>query len=104
MIVVVFPTTDIDEPMPIESPEIPQATPGNPTTPPPEMPPGNPQPDISPPIREPGESPRPDELPGHIPDEIPPSGPNGPRTPNPATGDESSQSLEPSDCNMHLNA
>lgn len=71
--------------MPIEPPEIPPATPGNPTEPPPGIPPGNPQPEITPPVREPGESPQPDELPGHIPEEIPPRGPNGPRTPNPAT-------------------
>jgi hypothetical protein len=71
--------------MPIEPPEIPPATPGAPDEPPPEMPPANPQPDIAPPVREPGESPRPDELPGHRPDEIPPRGPVGPRTPNPAT-------------------
>jgi hypothetical protein len=36
-------------------------------------------------VREPGESPRPDELPGHMPEEIPSRGPNGPLTPNPAT-------------------
>ena len=41
--------------MPIEPPEIPPATPGNPTEPPPESPPGSPNPDIPPPVREPGD-------------------------------------------------
>jgi hypothetical protein len=71
--------------MPIEPPEIPPATPGHPTEPPPEDPPGGPRPDVPPPLREPGESPRPDELPGKMPDELPVRGPNGPRTPSPAT-------------------
>jgi hypothetical protein len=48
--------------MPIEPPEIPPASPGNPTQPPPESPPGNPE--VPPPIHEPGEPQRPDELPG----------------------------------------
>jgi hypothetical protein len=55
--------------MPIEPPEIPPATPGNPTEPPQESPPGNPQPEVPPPMREPGEAPRPEELPGKMPDE-----------------------------------
>jgi hypothetical protein len=71
--------------MPIEPPEVPPATPGNPTEPPQESPPGNPQPEMPPPMREPGETPRPEELPGKTPDELPVRGPNGPRTPNPAT-------------------
>ena len=71
--------------MPIEPPEIPPATPGNPSEPPPESPPGSPQPEIPPPIQEPGEPPRPEELPGRVPDELPVRGPDGPRTPSPAT-------------------
>ena len=71
--------------MPIEPTEVPPATPGNPTEPPQESPPGNPQPEMPPPMREPGETPRPEELPGKTPDELPVRGPNGPRTPNPAT-------------------
>ena len=71
--------------MPIEPPEIPPATPGNPTEPPQEAPPGNPRPEVPPPVREPGESPRPEELPGKMPDELPVRGPQGPTTPNPAT-------------------
>jgi hypothetical protein len=71
--------------MPIEPPEIPPATPGQPTEPPQEDPPGNPQPEAPPPMREPGEAPRPDELPGKTPDEFPTRGPNGPTAPNPAT-------------------
>ena len=58
--------------MPIEPPEIPPATPGNP------------RPEVPPPMREPGEPPRPDELPGERPDELPVRGPEGPRT-SPAT-------------------
>jgi hypothetical protein len=70
---------------PIEPPEIPPPTPGNPTEPPSEDPPGSPQPDvIPPPIQEPGEAPPPDNLPGKTPDEIPSPGPNSPTTPNPA--------------------
>jgi hypothetical protein len=70
---------------PIEPPEIPPPTPGNPTEPPPEDPPGSPQPDVvPPPIHEPGEPPPPDSLPGKTPDEIPGRGPNSPTTPNPA--------------------
>jgi hypothetical protein len=71
--------------MPIEPPEIPPATPGNPSEPPQESPPGNPQPEMPPPMREPGETPRPEELPGKTPDELPVRGPQGPRTPSPAT-------------------
>jgi hypothetical protein len=71
--------------MPIEPPEIPPATPGQPTEPPREDPPGNPQPEAPPPMHEPGEPARPDELPGDMPDEFPPPGPSGPpTTPNPA--------------------
>jgi hypothetical protein len=69
--------------MPIEPPEIPPATPGQPTEPPREDPPGLPQPEAPPPMREPGESSIPEELPGHTPDEFPTRGPNGPNTPNP---------------------
>jgi hypothetical protein len=72
--------------MPIEPPEIPPATPGNPTEPPLEKPPGDPRPETPPPIREPGEPQRPEELPGRIPDELPVRGPNGPHTPYPVTG------------------
>jgi hypothetical protein len=71
--------------MGIEPPEIPPATPGQPTEPPREDPPGNPQPEVPPPMREPGEPPRPDELPGRMPDELPVRGPDHPRTPSPAT-------------------
>jgi hypothetical protein len=70
--------------MPIEPPEIPPATPGQPSEPPREDPPGNPHPEAPPPMREPGEAPRPDELPGKTPDEFPARGPNGP---SPATAD-----------------
>src|SRR3954447_18731932 len=71
--------------MPIEPPEIPPVTPGNPTEPPQEEPPGNPRPEIPPPVQEPGAPPQPQELPGRAPDELPVRGPQGPRTPNPAT-------------------
>jgi hypothetical protein len=71
--------------MPIEPPEVPPPTPGTPTEPPPGIPPGNPRPEVPPPVREPGAPPRPDELPGKVPEEFPVRGPNGPRTPNPAT-------------------
>jgi hypothetical protein len=71
--------------MPIEPTEIPPATPGIPTEPPQESPPGNPQPEMPPPMREPGEAPRPEELPGKVPEELPVRGPQGPRTPYPAT-------------------
>jgi hypothetical protein len=40
---------------------------------------------VPPPFREPDEPPQPQELPGEMPDELPIRGPNGPRTPNPAT-------------------
>jgi hypothetical protein len=75
----------VNRSMPIEPAEIPPATPGNPSIPPPENPPGNPRPEVPPPVHEPGEPPRPDELPGKMPDELPVRGPNGPRTPSPAT-------------------
>ncbi|WOH66510.1 hypothetical protein [Bradyrhizobium sp. BWA-3-5] len=71
--------------MSIEPPEIPPATPGHPTVPPQESPPGNPRPEVPPPQRDPAEPPQPRELPGEMPDELPIRGPNGPRTPNPAT-------------------
>jgi hypothetical protein len=71
--------------MPIEPPEIPPATPGNPTEPPREAPPGNPRPEIPPPVHEPGAPPQPQELPGKIPEEFPARGPDGPGAPNPAT-------------------
>ena len=70
--------------MPIEPPEIPPATPGNPTEPPQEEPPGNPQPEVPPPVQEPGEPARPEELPGRVPEELPVRGPQGPHTPPPA--------------------
>jgi hypothetical protein len=71
--------------MGIEPPEIPPATPAQPTEPPQESPPGSPRPEVPPPMREPGEPPQPDELPGHMPDELPVRGPDRPRTPSPAT-------------------
>jgi hypothetical protein len=71
--------------MPIEPPEIPPATPGNPSEPPSESPPGSPRPEIPPPVQEPGEPAPPDELPGRMPEEIPVRGPEGPRAPSPAT-------------------
>jgi hypothetical protein len=71
--------------MPIEPPEIPPPTPGQPTEPPREDPPGNPNPEIPPPVREPGTPAQPQELPGKMPDEIPGHGPGSPATPNPAT-------------------
>jgi hypothetical protein len=71
--------------MPIEPPEIPPATPGNPTEPPREAPPGSPRPEIPPPVHEPGAPPQPQELPGKIPEEFPARGPDGPGAPNPAT-------------------
>ena len=48
-------------------------------------------------MHEPGEPPRPQELPGKIPDELPVRGPQGPRTPSPATdsGIADAQGLEP---------
>ena len=57
--------------MPIEPPEIPPPTPGQPTEPPREDPPGNPRPEMPPPMREPGAPPPPQELPGKTPDELP---------------------------------
>ena len=71
--------------MPIEPPEIPPSTPGHPTEPPLEDPPAGPRPEVPAPVREPGEAPRLDELPGRMPEELPVRGPNGPRTPSPAT-------------------
>jgi hypothetical protein len=70
--------------MPIEPPEIPPATPGNPAEPPQESPPGSPRPEVPPPVQEPGEPARPEELPGRVPEELPVRGPQGPRTPPPA--------------------
>jgi hypothetical protein len=78
-------TIGVAMPEPIEPPEIPPPTPGTPTEPPREDPPGNPHPEAPPPMREPGAPPQPQELPGKMPDEIPPRGPSGPTTPNPAT-------------------
>jgi hypothetical protein len=80
--------------MPIEPPEVPPPTPGQPTEPPPGIPPGNPRPEVPPPVREPGAPPRPDELPGKRPDELPVRGPNGPRTPNPATDASSRANID----------
>jgi hypothetical protein len=57
--------------MPIEPPEIPPPTPGQPGEPPREDPPGNPNPEIPPPVHEPGAPPQPQELPGQMPDEVP---------------------------------
>ena len=71
--------------MPIEPPGIPPATPGNPTEPPQESPPGSPRPEVPPPMQEPGEPRQPEELPGQMPEELPVRGPDGPRTPSPAT-------------------
>jgi hypothetical protein len=71
--------------MPIEPPGIPPATPGNPTEPLPDSPPGSPRPEVPPPIQEPGEPPHPEELPRKTPNEFPARGPDGPRTPSPAT-------------------
>ena len=71
--------------MPIEPPEIPPPTPGQPTEPPREDPPGNPNPEIPPPVHEPGAPPQPQELPGKVPEELPGRGSNGPPAPNPAT-------------------
>ena len=62
-----------------------RSTPGKPTEPPQEEPPGNPRPEIPPPVQEPGAPPQPQELPGRTPDELPVRGPQGPRTPYPAT-------------------
>jgi hypothetical protein len=67
---------------PIEDPPI---KPGKPTEPPQEAPPGNPRPEIPPPVHEPDAPPQPQELPGRTPDELPVRGPQGPRTPYPAT-------------------
>jgi hypothetical protein len=69
--------------MPIEPPEIPPATPGNPTEPPQEEPPGNPQPEIPVPVQEPDAPPQPAtdagiaDLPGSAPDVIPGPLPSG---------------------------
>ena len=67
---------------PLEDPPI---QPGQPSEPPQESPPGSPRPEVPPPMQEPGEVPRPEELPGQAPDELPVRGPEGPRTPYPAT-------------------
>ena len=71
--------------MPNDPQEDPPIQPGQPSEPPQESPPGNPQPEVPPPMREPGEPPVPEELPGRTPEELPVRGPQGPRTPNPAT-------------------
>ena len=71
--------------MPIDPLEDPPIKPGQPSEPPQESPPGNPRPEVPPPMQDPGEPPRPEELPGRIPDELPVRGPEGPRTPSPAT-------------------
>jgi len=83
--------------MPIEPPEIPPATPGNPAEPPQESPPGSPQPEVPPPVQDPGEPATPEELPGRVPEELPVRGPQGPRTPPPATsaGMEDLQGRQP---------
>jgi hypothetical protein len=67
--------------MPIDPQEDPPIKPGQPTEPPQESPAGNPRPEVPPPMREPGEPSRPEELPGHMPDELPVRGPQGPSTP-----------------------
>jgi hypothetical protein len=71
--------------MPIDPQEDPPIKPGQPSEPPPESPPASPRPEIPPPVREPGESPQPEELPGRAPEELAVRGPDGPRTPYPAT-------------------
>ena len=71
--------------MPIDPQEDPPIKPGQPSEPPQESPPGNPRPEVPPPMQDPGEVPRPEELPGRTPDELPVRGPQGPRTPYPAT-------------------
>ena len=70
--------------MPIDPQEDPPIKPGQPSEPPQEDPPGSPQPEVPPPMREPGEPPSPDELPGHMPEELPVRGPQGPPS-SPAT-------------------
>jgi hypothetical protein len=72
-------------PQPPTPQEDPPIQPGRPTEPPQEQPPGNPQPDIPPPMQEPDMPQQPQELPGITPNEAPLRGPEGPRTPNPAT-------------------
>jgi hypothetical protein len=71
--------------MPIDPQEDPPIKPGQPSEPPQESPPGNPRPEVPPPMRDPGELPTPEELPGHMPDELPVRGPQGPPTSYPAT-------------------
>lgn len=71
--------------MPTEPQEVPPDKPGQPTEPPQESPPGNPRPEVPPPMHDPGEPKQPQELPGYVPEESPVRGPDGPRTPNPAT-------------------
>ena len=66
-----------------ESEEIPPATPGHPTEPPPESPPGSPRPEVPPGVNDPDAPAPPQELPGQQPDELPVRGPKGPRTPYP---------------------
>jgi hypothetical protein len=71
--------------VPIEPQEDPPIKPGQPSEPPQESPPGSPRPEVPPPVQEPGEPPSPEELPGRMPEELPVRGPDGPRTPSPAT-------------------
>lgn len=65
--------------------EVPPNQPGQPREPPVEHPPGGPRPEVPPPMRDPAEPSHPQELPGHMPDELPVRGPEGPRSPSPAT-------------------
>jgi hypothetical protein len=51
-------------------------------------------------VQEPGEPQRPEELPGHMPDELPVRGPQGPSTPQPAA-DPISGLKWPSECVMN---
>src|SRR5260370_7199126 len=72
---------------------------GNPSGPPWGNPRGNPQPEIPPPIQDPGEPPQPEELPGRMPDELPVRGPDGPRTPSPATDSDNKLARSEPDVN-----
>jgi hypothetical protein len=69
--------------MPIDPVEDPPIKPGQPSEPPQENPPGSPRPEVPPPMRDPGEPPQPEELPGHVPEELPVRGPEGPSAPSP---------------------
>jgi len=89
--------------MPIDPQEDPPIKPGQPSEPPRESPPGNPRPEVPPPIQEPGQPPRPEELPGQIPNELPVRGPEGPRTPSPAT-DAGDAHLPASESNLNPGA